>query len=418
MDYSQIRRKYTAELTHFYQDGAFPQDSSADLRFGLACQRERVRKFGLRMSKRFDNAGPEKEFVWQYQKHPYTYTVDSNFCNYVTEFYDGSGKYLSRSDLEEETLYLGILEKKDQGQESCTCKNCGHRDLLSNFKSGCPMCGTTYEMVQSYPCVSGYYTRPTLLNKKVAKGASKFLFLIFTVLGIFFGLVAGLSISSEQGYSIGGTIAMTIFAIIIFTGGLLFFVFLFFLLMSGPLLAGKKIAQQTEVAPVQSAMRTKERMEIDLKRYIPDFSYEFFEEKVISLLRGIVFSDDRKKLTIYDGADDLSFMDNIVDVEYRGAVEYVGHSVINNILRVSVKAYVVCAYYENGYVFFRKQTFSMILAKKVKEEDLGFTIHAVNCKKCSGSFDAIHVTTCPYCGAEYSLIEDNWVVSQVLLVQT
>ena len=58
---------------------------------------------------------------------------------------------------------------------------------------------------------------------------------------------------------------------------------------------------------------------MDLKRYIPDLSYEFFEEKVISLLRGIVFSDDRKRLTIYDGAEDLSFMDNIVDVEYCGA---------------------------------------------------------------------------------------------------
>ena len=110
-------------------------------------------------------------------------------------------------------------------------------------------------------------------------------------------------------------------------------------------------------------------------------------------------------------------MDDIVDVEYRGAVEYVGHSVVDNILRISVKAYVTCGYYNNGFVTFRKQVFNMILAKRVKEEDLGFTIHAVNCKSCSGSFDAVHVSTCPYCGAQYSLIEDNWVVNQIVLTE-
>ena len=430
MDFSNFRKKYTDELTTFYQGGAFPENSSADLRFGLACQRNRVSKLGLTMVKKFEKTGAENAKSSQFVKLPYTYTVTSNRCNYETDFYK-DGKLMSRSDLSEETLYMGILDKQAQGQaqvpgqiqslgqERYTCKNCGHTDILSKFTSGCPMCGTTYEMQQNYPCVSGYYTRPTVLSKKVYKGVLKFGFLYFGIFGAILGLVAGLSISQEQGFGIGGTIAMCLFAMTIFGGGLLLFTFIMFNLMLGPALAAKKVAQHSEVLDVQAAAATKTRMETDIKKYVPDFSYEFFEEKVISLLRGIVFSDDRARLSIYDGKDDLGFMDSIVDVEYRGAVEYVGSSVVDGILRISVKAYVVCAYYHGGnMVSFQKQVFSMILAKKVKEEDFGFTIHAVNCKKCAGSFDAIHVTTCPYCGAEYHLIEDNWVVSQIRCVET
>lgn len=412
MDYASIRNKYTEEMTSFFKGGAFPEKSSADMRFAIDSQRKRLNKVGLTMEKKFDKIGTDPDMAWTYKKYPYNYTVLQHRYNYEADFYRDDEK-IARSDLNEETLYVGVLEKENVGQERCTCKNCGHSDLLSKFVSGCPMCGTTYEMVQTYPCVSGYYTRPTLLNKKVAKGTSKFLFFYFGIFGVILGLIAGLSISQEQGYGVLGSIAMTLFTIFLFAGGILLFALIFSIFMAGPLLAGKSVAQHKQVADVESAVRTKERMEADLKKYIPDFSYEVFEEKVISLLRGIVFTDDRKNLTIYDGNDDLSFMNDIVDLEYRGGVEYVGHSVINNVLRVSVKAFVVCAYYLNGNVLFQKQTFSMILAKKVKEEDLGFTIHAVNCKKCGGSFDAIHVNTCPYCGAGYSLIEDNWVVSQI-----
>ncbi|MBO4928254.1 MAG: hypothetical protein J5379_08415 [Clostridiales bacterium] len=418
MDYASIRNKYTEEMTNFFKGGAFPEKSSADLRFAIDSQRKRLSKVGLTMEKKFDKIGNDPDFPWKYEKYPYTYTVLQHRYNYEADFYR-NGSLLSRSDISEETLYVGILEKENQGQESCTCKNCGHSDSLSKFISGCPMCGTTYEMVQSYPCVSGYYTRPTLLSHKVAKGVSKFLFLYFGIFGVILGLIAGLSISSEQGFGVIGTIAMTLFAIFIFAGGILLFALVFSIFMAGPLLAGKKMVQHNEVADVEAAKRTQERMETDLKKYIPDFSYEVFEEKVMSLLRGTIFTDDRKNLTIYDGNDDLSFMNNIVDVEYRGAVEYIGSSVADGILRMSVKAYVVCAFYHGGnMVEFKKQVFHLILAKKVKEEDFGFTIHAVNCKKCAGSFDAIHVHTCPYCGAEYHLIEDNWVVNQIRCVET
>ena len=417
MDYSGIRKQYTDELSNYFQGGPYPQRATADLRFGLDCQKKRVAKFGLTMQKKFDKVGEENVKNYEHVNAPYTYTLTTNRCDYETDFYK-NGKLLGRSDFTEETLYTGILNKQTQAQDHYTCKNCGHTDLLSKFTSGCPMCGTTYEMQQSYPCISGYFTRPALISKKLYKGMMKYGFLYFGALGAIFGLIAGLSISSDEGYGLSGTIGMTLFAMLVFGGGLLLFTFIFFNLLLGPALAAKKAVQQNEVLNLKAAAATKTKMEGDIKKYIPDFSYEYFEEKVISLLRGIVFSEDRGRLTIYDGTDDLSFMDNIIDVEYRGAVEYVGSSVVGDVIRVSVKAYVVCAYYSENFVDFQNQVFNVVLAKKVKKEDYGFTIHAVNCKKCAGSFDAIHVSTCPYCGSQYSLIEDNWVVNQIQCVKT
>lgn len=412
MDHTSIRKNYTEQLTGFFRGGAFPDKSSADMRFSLDCQKQRLDRLGVTMEKKFEKVGDEKETVQQYVKYPYTYTMTTCRCNYSSRFYKDK-ESISFGEVDNETLYMGILDQQTQENDRYTCKNCGHTDLLSKFTSGCPMCGTTYEMKQTYPCVSGYYTRPTLFNKEMAKGLSKFNLLLFSVLGAFFGLIAGISIASENASSIGEAVFMVIFALIVFIGGILLVAFLASITCLGPALATKKAVQVHDVADVKAAAETKVRMESELRTVIPDFSYEYFEEKVISLLRGIVFSDDRSKLTIYSGNDDLHFMDDIVDVEYRGAVEYVGHTVDNGILHVNVKAYVNCAYYLDGQVTKQKQTYSMVLAKKVGEENLGFTIHAVNCKKCGGSFDAIHVSTCPYCGSAYSLVEDNWVVEQV-----
>ena len=412
MDYSALRKTYTDELTNFYQNGAFPEKTSADLRFGMDCQRQRLGKLGLTMTKKFDKTGAENAHSKEFIKSPYTYTVTSSRCNYETDFYK-DGQFLSRSDVNEETLYMGILNKQEDAQARYTCRNCGHNDFLARFTSGCPMCGTTYEMQQTYPCVSGYYTRPTVLSKAAYKGMMKFQSWYCTVVGVFFGLLAGLAIADDNNYSAGEALGMCIFMIILFAGGLTLFGLLVSHVFLGPALAAKKAVQNNQLKDVKAAAETQTRMEAELKQYIPDFSYEYFEEKTMSLLRGIVFSDDREQLTIYDGQDDLRFMNDIVDVEYRGAIEYVGHTVDQGILRVNVKALVVCAYYLQGTVSFHKQTFAMTLSKRIKEEDYGFSIHAVNCKSCGGSFDAIHVSTCPYCGVQYSLVEDHWVVNQI-----
>ena len=53
----------------------------------------------------------------------------------------------------------------------------------------------------------------------------------------------------------------------------------------------------------------------------------------------------------------------------------------------------------------------MEVVRRLKtQDDLGFSIHAVNCPTCGATFDAMHVDKCPHCGNPYDLINDDWVV--------
>ena len=51
--------------------------------------------------------------------------------------------------------------------------------------------------------------------------------------------------------------------------------------------------------------------------------------------------------------------------------------------------------------------------KKDALTDPGFSIHAVGCKSCGGSFDAMHVRNCPYCGTQYKAADEDWVITEI-----
>lgn len=62
-------------------------------------------------------------------------------------------------------------------------------------------------------------------------------------------------------------------------------------------------------------------------------------------------------------------------------------------------------------IFKKNDIFRMKLCKDItKPEDYGFSIRKVQCRGCGGSFDASRIRYCPYCGREYDLKEDDWVV--------
>ena len=81
-----------------------------------------------------------------------------------------------------------------------------------------------------------------------------------------------------------------------------------------------------------------------------------------------------------------------------------------------LKAYTFVTYFINGALIRNKETWKMRLARKnTKNEDPAFSIHAVNCESCGGSFDAAYVSVCPHCGRQYDASEDDWVVKYMVL---
>ena len=149
-----------------------------------------------------------------------------------------------------------------------------------------------------------------------------------------------------------------------------------------------------------------------MQRFDPEFSYDLFEGKVISLFRAIAYSEDRTNMSIYRGDPNLPDLDTIIDIDYRGAMKYLNSSIQNgNDLVLLVRIYLNTTHLINGKVVTKKEDYNMTLVKKLTaQENYGFSIHAVNCKTCAASFDAMHLLQCPTCGTPYHLEEEDWVV--------
>ena len=47
----------------------------------------------------------------------------------------------------------------------------------------------------------------------------------------------------------------------------------------------------------------------------------------------------------------------------------------------------------------------------------GFSITSVSCPGCGDSLDAVWQKKCPYCGSEYHMEEESWVIEQMHLIR-
>lgn len=145
------------------------------------------------------------------------------------------------------------------------------------------------------------------------------------------------------------------------------------------------------------------------------YSLDMHEQR----LKSIAYTSDRKNLTVYTGTGDLAELDDVIDIEYRGALEYLGSSVKDDVLNVDIKAYLFISHQLSGGVIDRrKQQYKMRMSRKLQQKTKpGYSIHAVNCVSCGISFDAAYQLTCPVCGHGYEPMLDDWIVTHMVLDQ-
>ena len=404
---AEIRDKFFEQYTEFYKGGPVPEYSSADFAYFLECHRKRLKDKGVTAVKKVEKIADDIDSCSHKDRPPYTLDMTFKECNFETEYYAG-GKFLAKSDKDTETLYCNILNKEGYTEETISCPNCGHAAGARSFINGCPMCGTTFKSFKTYPCVTTFWTLPKFVERSKINKSMKGVVGLGIALALVVAAIVFFVNLKEAG--VGGAIFFAVIAGLItgWIGTIMIYLLYSVILAIGAF--SKMFAIAADTSDLQAAQLTKKKFENDMKRYFPDFSYEYFEGKMISLLRAIVFSDDRHNLSIYKGQDSLNYMNSVVDVEYRGAIKYEGSTVVGDILHVRMIAYVVCVVYEEGKLTKHQRAFKMEMIHKLKEEDLGFSVHAVNCATCGATFDAMHVEKCPHCGNEYHLIDDDWVV--------
>ena len=160
-------------------------------------------------------------------------------------------------------------------------------------------------------------------------------------------------------------------------------------------------------------LNTRKKLTRKLQDIDPDFSFEYFEGRIISLLRTIAYSDDRDTLSIYTGWQDLSNLDDLIDIQYRGVLHLKGVNITDDMTQIKVKAFLSNTYARDR-IYRRDENYLLTIERENgSKTDPGFNLLRIQCPNCGGSFDALHEKHCPHCGSEYDLVHDDWVIREI-----
>ena len=160
-----------------------------------------------------------------------------------------------------------------------------------------------------------------------------------------------------------------------------------------------------------SAITSKMNAEKAMNPYDPQFVFEVFEGKIFSAIRTIAYSDNRLNCSLYCGEDDLSFMDDLVDIRYRGATKFMKSTMEDGYVHILTTVYLDNIYYRDGNFIRSREDF---LVELVRHESVHtsplLTAYSISCKGCGASFDSVVSRTCPYCGAKYEYNDHDWSI--------
>ncbi|MGN0617192.1 hypothetical protein [Ruminococcus flavefaciens] len=275
------------------------------------------------------------------------------------------------------------------------CPNCGAVSTVSGLQNGCSYCGTRFQMDDLFPKVTSYYFIDTfgMTKKEFLSGyLTSFIIMLIAV------YILGIIFSKGSGYYIGFTILSIFIA---------YFLYAYFLFM-------KMIVRVISSAGKMGTAGSRRKFETRMKKISPEFSYEYFTSKTLSLIKTAVFSENENELLFYKGGKLDPKMKDIIDMNYGGALGCKSIHEEGSFVTVETKAYFDVLYASNDKVFFKKQVFSATLKRRTDiPVNFNFSMTKIGCPSCGASFDATKNKTCPYCGNKYEITTDDWALVEL-----
>lgn len=408
-----IYDRFADELGKWSMDGNEPFDGSQDVRFYLELEEKRLKEHNIEMSYSLEGTGAppmQTGRVLGGVLTPYNSNVHYRSAVESLSFTrDGETLYKHQKDV---VFYETILDAKnedDLDKHPYACPNCGSATTIGELlRNACPYCNTQFLMSDLYPKVMSYYAIETVPAPEKIKEKSR----KYPLIGAVIGAVAGLYSSIVSDYLTLGIpgILLTLFYMLL-CGGI--FAFVMYMLYSISLL-GKAFKLAGKSLPMLPALGSNKKLNDKLTVYDPSFSVEYFSSKAISLFRGIVFSKDPKELSFYEGrqiGDDFS---DLIHCAYKGGVGFSAIQEKEGMIHVALDLYLTDYYDRGNRVKAAEEKIRMVMRhKKDFRVSDSFSITAVECKGCGGSFKATYQKHCPYCGREYDVAIDDWEVVSI-----
>ncbi|MBR2578507.1 MAG: hypothetical protein IKE38_06190 [Erysipelotrichaceae bacterium] len=384
--------------------GKMPYLASFEFSYYLKQKAQRLKEKGLAISENFEHVEDEIAGTVSRQGSPISAETVYREARHVLIY--RRGEEVIKAYRHPVTIYATILNKEGYEDREAVCTGCGHSSLVSVLRKGCPYCGACYEGEEAYPCVASFYSVPAVAERKKLEKDIRKITLIPAVLFFLFVSIAVIFTDAESPWWF--RILKGLF-MGLFCGGI--GAFLSYMGYSLSLLI-RLFFEAGRSLPLLRGLSSRKKMEAKMKPYDPDFSYEYFEGRMIMLLRDIAFSAKRDDLSFYEGKEDLSFLDDIVDLSYRGSSALRHFEVKDDQIIITMEAFMSIITMKDR-LSRKDKNYTITLRKKKDASSAVIDLCQVRCHNCGSSFDAMHKKVCPYCGSEYELINDDWIITSI-----
>ena len=303
-----------------------------------------------------------------------------------------------------------VLPDYRPDDENYVCPNCSAVSTIAELQNGCPYCGTQYKMDDLFPKITGYYFFDSLrmTKKQVLIGwpvctaiCALFVLLCRPLINSIPDIAEILQSYHDPAYAefiLYGPISCIIW------GGFLFLVLHLLSKLAKVLVDGQRMG----------TARSRERFEQRMEKITPGFSFEYFKNKAISLIKTAVYSKDEGELLCYKGEPLPPEFKDIIDLNYAGTFGLKDFKEENGIISVETKSYFDVLSVKDSVVSRTQPVISATFQRRTDiPVNLNFSMTKINCAACARSFNPVKNKFCPSCGKEYELISDDWVLTDL-----
>lgn len=411
-DSDSMFERFAVHLEEYTTTGQLPEGGDQDIRYALKLQKERLQKKRLSMQYSFTPRGHFANSdlaLRQWNDAHYTSQWKCRTCAMDrTVLKNGKKAYSNRKNMTFYQTTTDVNTPQLIKNDTYNCPSCGGLSTFTQLQTGCPYCGTCFQMSDIFPVVSNYYFledggftedeyKHFLAKFMIVTGILSFFFMLFKTL-IFDGMPDGSLIS----FLITGLLSSALSGVVL--GWML----------SGFFLLGKTIWESGRTLPMLPVLGSGTRFLHLMKQHSPEFSYEYFCNKVISLFKMIVFTDDLSELSIYEGAPLNGMFDDVIDVLYTGAMGLKKFRVAGDECFVTVTVFVDNLYDNGEKIYQRRNKYSIQVKRNLSHPiNMHFSIQRLQCKNCGASFDATKAKHCPSCGSTCHMENEDWVVTEI-----
>ena len=379
-----------------------------DISYSLQLQHQRIAGKGLEINyelyDRDNKAGVHVCAEWK----------DTRYESYVCSEQYGVKRQINRdgkklySDKKKNYMYTTITDVMSgvhPDNEVISCPNCGNVSTIAQIQSGCPFCGTMYKMDDLFPKVTGYHFIEDVGVAGNEHKAGMALSVIITAAAMV-SLLFLVTLLRGEPIDVETVLASFIMLPLgLFVGYIGYGSFLLIRLI---------VVGSRQSAGKWGTIGSRKNFEAKMREFSPDFSFEYFTSKAISLIKTAVYAPDAQQLLFYRGGPlDPRFKD-VIDMNYGGAIGLSDFRQENGKVIITTDAFFDVLYANGDVITNRRERYKAVFQRRTDiPVDMGFSMTKIQCPTCGSSYNAVQNRLCPFCGNAYNIESQDWILTEL-----